>query len=75
MQAYIEWYNENYITNPVGYKDFHFLRFYECIIALNVESIIGFEDSDITKSGFSFSRDYEMLTVEICYLGKYKKHQ
>ena len=41
------------------------------MIALNVETIDDeFEDNEIRRSGKSFSRDYEMLTVEICFLGK-----
>ena len=48
-----------------------FLIFYECMIALNVETIDDdFEDKEIRRSGKSFSRDYEMLTIEICFLGK-----
>ena len=47
------------------------LIFYECMIALNVETIDDdFEDKEIRRSGKSFSRDYEMLTIEICFLGK-----
>ena len=47
-----------------------FLRFYECMIALNVETIDDkFEDNELRRSGKSFSRDYEMLTFEICFLG------
>ena len=47
------------------------LLFYECMIALNVETIDDeFEDKEIRRSGKSFSRDYEMLTMEICFLGK-----
>ena len=46
------------------------LIFYECMIALNVETIDDeFEDKEIRRSGKSFSRDYEMLTIEICFLG------
>ena len=42
------------------------------MIAFNVETIEGedFEENELRRAGFSFSRDYEMLTVEICYLGK-----
>ena len=41
------------------------------MIALNVETIDDeFEDKQIRRSGKSFSRDYEMLTMEICFLGK-----
>ena len=48
-----------------------FLIFYECMIALNVETIDEeFKDKQIRRSGKSFSRDYEMLTIEICFLGK-----
>ena len=40
------------------------------MIALNVETIDDkFEDNEIRRSGKSFSRDYEMLTMEICFLG------
>ena len=47
------------------------LVFYECMVALNVETIDDkFEDKEIRRSGKSFSRDYEMLTVEICLIGK-----
>ena len=47
-----------------------FLIFYECMIALNVETIDDeFEEKQIRRSGKSFSRDYEMLTIEICFLG------
>ena len=46
------------------------LIFYECMIALNVETIDKeFEESQIRRSGKSFSRDYEMLTIEMCFLG------
>ena len=43
------------------------------MVALNVESFDGkdFEESDVTRTGFSFSRDYEMLTVQICLIGTY----
>ena len=45
-------------------------KFYECMIALNVETIDDeFENKEIRRSGKSFSRDYEMLTIEICFLG------
>ena len=48
-----------------------FLIFYECMIALNVETIDDeFKDKQVRRSGKSFSRDYEMLTIEICFLGK-----
>ena len=41
------------------------------MIALNVETISDeFKDKEIRRSGKSFSRDYEMLTVEMCFLGK-----
>ena len=40
------------------------------MIALNVETIDDeFENKEIRRSGKSFSRDYEMLTIEICFLG------
>ena len=40
------------------------------MIALNVETIDKpFENKDVTRTGKSFSRDYEMLTIEICFLG------
>ena len=44
-------------------------------MALNVESFDGkdFEEKDVTRTGFSFSRDYEMLTVQICLIGTYLK--
>ena len=45
------------------------------MIALNVETIDDeFEKKEVRRSGKSFSRDYEMLTVEICFLGKGKKN-
>ena len=47
-----------------------YLKFYECMIALNVETTDDeFENKEIRRSGKSFSRDYEMLTIEICFLG------
>ena len=48
-----------------------YLQFYECMIALNVETIdVEFENKEVRRSGKSFSRDYEMLTIEVCFLGK-----
>ena len=47
-----------------------FLQFYECMITLNVETIDDeFENNEVRRSGKSFSRDYEMLTIEVCFLG------
>ena len=41
------------------------------MIALNVETTSDeFENKEIRRSGKSFSRDYEMLTIEICFIGK-----
>ena len=41
------------------------------MIALNVETIDDeFKDNQVRKTGKSFSRDYEMLTIEICFLGR-----
>ena len=41
------------------------------MIALNVETTDrDFEDKDVTRTGISLSRDYEMLTMEICFLGR-----
>ena len=40
------------------------------MIALNVETIDDeFENNEVRRSGKSFSRDYEMLTIEVCFLG------
>ena len=49
-----------------------FLRFWECMVALNVETVSGrgFEESDVSRTGISFSRDYEMLVVQICLIGR-----
>ena len=41
------------------------------MIALNVETTDKeFDDKDVTRTGISLSRDYEMLTMEICFLGR-----
>ena len=40
------------------------------MIALNVETIDDeFENNEVRRSGKSLSRDYEMLTIEVCFLG------
>ena len=40
------------------------------MIALNVETIDDeFENNEVRRSGKSFSRDYEILTIEVCFLG------
>ena len=59
-----------YIEENTDYAPEVYLKFYECMIALNVETIDDeFENKEIRRSGKSFSRDYEMLTIEICFLG------
>ena len=65
----INW-NEN-IAQP-DEKDRLYLRFWECMVALNVETVTGreFAESDVSRSGVSFSRDYEMLVVQICLIGR-----
>ena len=42
------------------------------MVALNVETVTGreFAESDVSRSGVSFSRDYEMLVVQICLIGR-----
>ena len=66
VEAAAEWY---FSMDDYKYNG-HLLRFYECMIALNVETTDkAFEKKDVTRSGKSFSRDYEMLTIEICFLG------
>ena len=59
-----------YIAEETSYAPEVYLKFYECMIALNVETIDDeFEKNEIRRSGKSFSRDYEMMTIEICFLG------
>ena len=70
MESFREFFWDEYDgTNNLSVAQF-FLQFYECMIALNVETVDDeFEDKEIRRSGKSFSRDYEMLTIEICFLG------
>ena len=81
IQATLEWLNTEWplkqdkffwdTPDGIKYAAPPYLIFYECMIALNVETIDeDFEDKEIRRSGKSFSRDYEMLTIEICFLGK-----
>ena len=76
VQAAKEWLEtdfqlikDKFLTTPKSTVPL--LIFYECMIAFNVETVDDeFEKKQIRRSGKSFSRDYEMLTVEICILGK-----
>ena len=57
-------------TDIISYEPYETLTFFQCMIALNVETIDDeFEKKEVRRSGKSFSRDYEMLTMEICFLG------
>ena len=74
VQAFSEWLDDEYYNKPIADKFEEdrppLLIFYECMIALNVETLDdAFEDKEIRRSGKSFSRDYKMLAVEICFLG------
>ena len=80
VQAIKEWFQSTVWTSEYSSKfgpnpnEVPLLIFYECMIALNVETISEeFKDKEIRRSGKSFSRDYEMLTVEICFLGNIYK--
>ena len=68
--SHINWY-EN-IAQQDEKENLLFLRFWECMVALNVETVTGreFAESDVSRSGVSFSRDYEMLVVQICLIGR-----
>ena len=69
VRVCVEALNE-YIDENNNFPTEVYLKFYECMIALNVETVDDeFEDKEIRRSGKSFSRDYEMLTIEICFLG------
>ena len=58
------------VTETISYEEYELLTFFQCMIALNVETIDDeFEKKEVRRSGKSFSRDYEMLTMEICLLG------
>ena len=74
VEALNEWIEEKedeIAADPsISFPPEVYLKFYECMIALNVETVDDeFEDKEIRRSGKSFSRDYEMLTIEICFLG------
>ena len=70
VEAAANWYKDYFSKDENASKGRYLLRFYECMIALNVETIDKpFENKDVTRTGKSFSRDYEMLTMEICFLG------
>lgn len=70
VEAAAEWYKDYFSMDENKNKGKYLLRFYECMIALNVETTDkAFEKKDVTRSGKSFSRDYEMLAIEICFLG------
>mgnify|MGYP006863782824 FL=1 len=58
------------VTDTIFFEAYELLTFFQCMIALNVETIDDeFEKKEVRRSGKSFSRDYEMLTMEICFLG------
>ena len=71
VQAAKEWFQTSQWTSVQNkFGDPPLIIFYECMIALNVETISEkFKDEEIRRTGKSFSRDYEMLAVEICFLG------